>query len=321
MLRFLRNETALAWLCAGDFNEILYDHEQFGGNDRGEWLMEGFCDVMSYGGFTDLGYNGLPYTWDNRREGRHNVKVCLDRAIVDDALLDMFGDSVVTHIQTTESDHCALLIRLQRTGWLQGQRRERPFRYENMWRRHENYETTVSTAWTTGCSSLEAIHSNLRGLQHTLSSWEWEQFGSVRKELGRLRSELERIRSCSLYSGPTKEEREVMNRLSELLAREEVMAKQRSRVEWLNAGDRNMGFFHAKARQRARTNKITALRRQDGSMVMDQSGLKDLAVEFYHHLFLAQEFSNPEVVVRYVPAKVTNHHNELLCSPFTEAEI
>lgn len=82
-----------------------------------------------------------------------------------------------------------------------------------------------------------------------------------------------------------------------------------------------MGFFHAKARQQARINKITALRRQDGLMVMDQSGLKDLAVEFYHHLFLAQEFSNPEVVVRYVPAKVTNHHNELLCSPFIEAEI
>ena len=112
MLRFLRNETDLAWLCAGDFNEILYDHEQFGGNDRREWLMEGFRDAMSYGGLTDLGFSGLPYTWDNRREGRHNVKVRLDRALGDDALLDQFGDTAVTHIQTTESDHCTVLIRL-----------------------------------------------------------------------------------------------------------------------------------------------------------------------------------------------------------------
>jgi hypothetical protein len=36
MLRFLRNENDLLWLCVGDFNEILYDHKQFGGNDRGE---------------------------------------------------------------------------------------------------------------------------------------------------------------------------------------------------------------------------------------------------------------------------------------------
>jgi hypothetical protein len=31
MLRFLRNETDLPCLCAEDFNEVLYDHEQFGG--------------------------------------------------------------------------------------------------------------------------------------------------------------------------------------------------------------------------------------------------------------------------------------------------
>jgi hypothetical protein len=61
MLRFLRNETDLPWLCVGNFNEIIYAHEQFGGNDRGEWMMEGFRDVISYVGFTDLGFSGLPY--------------------------------------------------------------------------------------------------------------------------------------------------------------------------------------------------------------------------------------------------------------------
>lgn len=61
MLRFLHNETDLPWLCVGDFNEIIYAHEQFGGNDRGEWMMEGFRDVISYAGFTDLGFSGLPY--------------------------------------------------------------------------------------------------------------------------------------------------------------------------------------------------------------------------------------------------------------------
>jgi len=193
--------------------------------------MEGFWDVMSYGGLTDLGFSGLPYTWDNRREGWHNVKVRLDRALVVDALLDQFGDTAVTHIQTTESDHCGLLIRLQRSRWLQGQRREKPFRYENMWRRHETYDLTVSTAWATGCTSLEAIHSNLKGTQDTLKSWEREQFGSVKKELSRLRRELEMIRSDTLRSGPTSKERGVMSRLSELLAREEVMEKQRSHVE------------------------------------------------------------------------------------------
>lgn len=109
------------YACAGDFNEILFAHEQqFGGNDRGEWMMEGFRDVISYAGFTDLGFRGLPYTWDNRRDGYNNIKVRLDRALADGLLLDVFGDSSVMHIQTAESDHCTLLIRLQRE-WMVAQ--------------------------------------------------------------------------------------------------------------------------------------------------------------------------------------------------------
>jgi hypothetical protein len=88
-----------------------------------------------------------------------------------------------------------------------GRRRERPFRYENMWNRHETYESTVAAAWIPGCSSLEALHANLQGMQVTLSNWEREQFGSVRHELISLRRRLEEVRARSLHTGPLREER------------------------------------------------------------------------------------------------------------------
>jgi hypothetical protein len=86
-------------------------------------------------------------------------------------MLDMAGDTAVVHVQVAKSDHCAILVRLQRTGWMHrhGCRRERPFRYENMWNCHETYESTVAAAWVPGCSSLEALHANLQGMQITLS--------------------------------------------------------------------------------------------------------------------------------------------------------
>lgn len=65
-LKMLNDSCSLPWLCVGDFNEILHANEQIGGARRSERQMEGFCDTVSVCGFNDLGYIGLPYTWDNR---------------------------------------------------------------------------------------------------------------------------------------------------------------------------------------------------------------------------------------------------------------
>jgi hypothetical protein len=159
----LRNASDLSWLSGGDFNEILHDSEQIGGLDHAKWQMEGFRNAIEQCGFTDLGYSGLPYTWDNKRDGMSNIKVRLDRCLADDRMLDIYGNSTVAHLQTTESDHCALLITLRRSGGVGTQRRSKPFRYENMWQRHEVYEETVASAWMGGCSSLNDVHSSLGG--------------------------------------------------------------------------------------------------------------------------------------------------------------
>ena len=65
-MKFLRTRNTLPWLCAGDFNEILDATEQFGGLVRPESQMDGFQDVVEVCGFADLGFSGLPWTWDNR---------------------------------------------------------------------------------------------------------------------------------------------------------------------------------------------------------------------------------------------------------------
>jgi hypothetical protein len=112
-----------------------------------------------------------------------------------------------------------------------------------------------------------------------------------------------------LYRGPTVRENELVGRLSELLAREETMERQRSRVTWLKEGDRNTGFFQAKARARGRTNRIRALKREDGSEATEQGELEQLVSHFYQNLFSAQEELEPDLVCRHVPRKVTPDMN------------
>jgi hypothetical protein len=52
--------------------------------------MEGFREVVDCCGFSDLGYIGLPYTWDNRQEGGNNIKVRNDRDLANSEFLNLF---------------------------------------------------------------------------------------------------------------------------------------------------------------------------------------------------------------------------------------
>jgi hypothetical protein len=126
---------------------VLTEEEHFGRRERGEWRMAGFREAVDYCGFSDLGYSGLPYTWDNKQEGERNVKVRLDRGLADEKFLDRFAFTEVTHVQTSESDHCALLIEIANQAPNGQRRRCHMFRYENMWTRDPTYADLVKSSW------------------------------------------------------------------------------------------------------------------------------------------------------------------------------
>lgn len=321
LLKYLRAEYDKPWLSAGDFNEILDAHEQFGGIHREDWMMEGFREAVDCCRFTDLGYTGLPYTWDNRQQGDRNIKVRLDRALADDKFMELYDNTMVSHVQTTESDHCAILVQIKKSDWMDDNGGHRPFRFENAWTRHSQYTEVVERSWIPVGSDLAAVADSLNIVRSKLKTWSREEFGSVNKQLKEMRQRLENIRFNSLWSGPTREEKGLMNRISELMAREEAMAKQRSRIQWLAEGDRNTAFFHSRAKERSRTNKIKSLKLNDGTIVTNQGQLEEAAKGFYHALFTAQQGTDPLVVTNWVERKVSEEMNENLCAPVSDLEV
>lgn len=99
------------------------------------------------------------------------------------------------------------------------------------------------------------------------------------------------------------------------------MWRQRSRVEWLAAGDRNTKFFHMRASMRRKKNMIKALKNSLGAVVQDPYDLKELAQEFYKSLYTSEGVNNMEEVLRHVPCKVTPDMNSVLLAPYTESEV
>jgi hypothetical protein len=181
----------------------------------------------------------------------------------------------------------------------------------------------IRDAWVpySGSEGLGEMQLKLKGVQDQLQNWERDVFGLVKKSLASLRSELTEERGRSIGSGPSRKESQLMARISELLSREEIMEKQRARMEWLKYGDRNTSLFQAKSRARAKRNAIVSLRRDDDSVATSQEDIEVVATDFYSNLFLTQDDLNPELVLQHVPRKVTDEMNERLARPYTAVEV
>ena len=69
LLRQLSHRFNLPSICMEDFNEILFAKEKQGWLIRPKRQMQGFRDALDYCRLRDLGFNGFPFTWCNRRPG------------------------------------------------------------------------------------------------------------------------------------------------------------------------------------------------------------------------------------------------------------
>lgn len=72
---------------------------------------------------------------------------------------------------------------------------------------------------------------NLKNVAGSLRSWSKEVFGSIRKSIGKMERRLATIRASPPSPSSLSEEKHIESRLCELFEREEIMERQRSRVD------------------------------------------------------------------------------------------
>jgi hypothetical protein len=89
----LKSRSALPWCLMGDFNEAMWSFEHLSATPRPEGQMLAFRDTLEVCELVDLGLSGYAYTYDNRRKGRANVQVRLDRAVADNSWRNIFCGS------------------------------------------------------------------------------------------------------------------------------------------------------------------------------------------------------------------------------------
>jgi hypothetical protein len=99
------------------------------------------------------------------------------------------------------------------------------------------------------------------------------------------------------------------------------MWRQRSRVQWLAEGDKNTRFFHLRASQRKKRNKISRLIQPDGTVTEEEQVMASMTREFYEQLYSSEGVTNMGEVIDVIPHKVTPDMNEKLLRPIGAAEV
>ncbi|CAI9762797.1 unnamed protein product [Fraxinus pennsylvanica] len=102
----------------------------------------------------------------------------------------------------------------------------------------------------TSSQNLENIKRNIRRCSTHLQSWNQTTFGKVQVKLKEARSKLAQIQNKNPTTINTNALQKAAEEVQTWMNREEIMWKQRSRAAWLEEGDQNTHFFHAKAFQR-----------------------------------------------------------------------
>ena len=113
----------------GDYNEILLLDERSGDGSGSMRRMQDFGDVIYRCGFIDLGFHGLPFTWENRRDSTSLIKKHLDRAVANVQWMDLFNLCTVTHVVCSHSDHVPLILHMDVSS-MHRQRKHRPRKFE-----------------------------------------------------------------------------------------------------------------------------------------------------------------------------------------------
>ena len=151
--------------------------------------MIDFRDVLELCGLGDLGFAGLPYTFDNRRSGRANVKVRLDRALATPSWSSMFPFASLEHLTAAKSDHCPILLSNELEQNAVRYKLKKPFRYEVIWETDGRFSGALEDMWRSDGPAMlgSAMADKLSAMANTLRRWGRNTFGSIRQELRALR--------------------------------------------------------------------------------------------------------------------------------------
>ena len=136
------------------------------------------------------------------------------------------------------------------------------------------------------------------------------------------------LQQIMIKDGPNEErlaqESNLQKQWEERLREEELLWKQKSRVQWLKHGERNTSFFHKSTIQHRAKNCILSLTKADGAKVSTREQIGSELNSYFRPLLSEPNHDRTQAinkVISAIPPLVMEEQNSLLLREFTEQEI
>jgi hypothetical protein len=191
-------------------------------------------------------------------------------------------------------------------------------RFENIWLQDKECSQIVKTTWEHRNKDLKG---NLQEVLTKLHQWGMTNYGNVPKEIKAIQDKLKTMRA----STPSKEQlnhiKQLEAKLDSLNQKEEQWWAQRAKIKWLQQGDKNSKFFHFKATQRQRKNKINFITNSQGINLTQNKDIQGIFLNYFIDMFTSSNPINMQESLQVVAGRVHPQMHNYLNKDFTAAEI
>lgn len=180
-------------------------------------------------------------------------------------------------------------------------------------------------------SQMFQLCKKLQWLKLNIKEWNTSSFQNIFQAKSQIENKIKDLNVLIIQNGidqnTYKLQKELNAHLQEILAREELFWKQKSRETWLQEGDRNTKYFHASVKMRRAHNQIHQIKNGDGDIIVDAYKIQQEAVSFLSTLFTNGVPNGIEIrkkldsILQHIPQLINEKDNMFLFKPFSLDEI
>jgi hypothetical protein len=161
------------------------------------------------------------------------------------------------------SDHWPIALQLE----IEATPKFKPFWFEKFWLTHPDFQQLAKTWWAQAevdhGTKMYRFQQRLKNFKQLLKYWNRNTFGNIFQSIKDTENKLAEIQRTFILGTRTaelmKEEEELQVQLEQRRKQEEILWRQKSRVQWLKEGENNTKFFHKTMIHRRHINIITHL--------------------------------------------------------------